>query len=82
VNDLYLDAKTFLPVALSFSAHPDTNALVNIPVQVQFSNYQTVGGVRVPFHVQKYLQGSLFLDLAASQAVLNSGLPDSDFSIQ
>ena len=80
--DFYLDPTTFLPVALSFSTHPDSNALQDIPVQIQFSDYQTVSGVQIPFHIQKFLNGSLLLDLQVQSAVLNSGLSSSGFGVQ
>jgi hypothetical protein len=35
--DLYLDATSTLPIVLAFNVHPDGNALVDIPVQIQFS---------------------------------------------
>jgi hypothetical protein len=79
-EDLYLDASSLLPVALKFSAHPDNNALANIPVEVDFSNYQAVSGIQVPFRIQKLLNGSLFLDITVQSAVLNSGLTDADFA--
>jgi hypothetical protein len=48
-------------------------------VEIDFSNYQAVNGVQVPFRVQKFLNGSLFLDVTVQSAVLNSGIPQSDF---
>jgi hypothetical protein len=80
--DLYLDPTSLLPVALSFMTHPDNNELLDIPVQVQFSNYQSIGGVQIPFHVQKFLNGSLSLDVQVQSAVLNSGLSSSAFAVQ
>ncbi|MGB7727413.1 MAG: hypothetical protein WBL50_05235 [Candidatus Acidiferrum sp.] len=80
--DLFLNPTTLLPVALSFTTHPDNNALLDIPVQVQFSNYQSIGGVQIPFQVQKFLNGTLSLDLQVQSAVLNSGLSASGFSVQ
>lgn len=78
-EDLYLDASTFLPVALTFNAHPDNDAGTNILVEVDFSNYQAASGVQTAFHVQKFVNGTLFLDLTIQSAVLNSGLTSSDF---
>jgi hypothetical protein len=72
--DLYLDPKTFLPVKLSFNTHPDNNALVDLPVLVAFSNYQTSNGVTAPMHIQQYLNGSLALDIQVGSVVVNSGL--------
>ncbi len=79
--DLYLDASTFLPLAFDFNVHPDDNALLDIPVEIRFSNYQAVNGVQVPFHVQKFLNNGLILDLQFQSAVLNSGLSASLFTV-
>ncbi len=80
--DLYLDPSSLLPVALVFNAHPDGNALVDIPVRLQFSNYRSTGGVLVPLHVQKFLNNGLVLDLQFANATLNSGLSTSAFALQ
>lgn len=80
--DFYLDPNSLLPVALAFNQHPDGNALVDIAVEIRFSNYQTVNGVTVPMHVQKYMNNSLVLDLQFSNANLNAGLTASAFAIQ
>ena len=79
-TDVYLDSSSLLPVAFSFNTHPDNNSLVNIPVEVDFSNYQSVNGVQVPFHIQRFLNGSLFLDMTIQTATANSGLTVSAFS--
>ncbi len=81
-EDIYLDATSFLPVALTYNEHPDNNALANIPVEVDFSNYQTVNGVKIPFRIQKFFNGTLFLDVTVQSAVLNSGLTGSVFTAQ
>jgi hypothetical protein len=81
-TDVFLDATTLLPVALDFDIHPDNNALLDIPVDVRFSDYRTVSGVQVPFHVQKYLNNSLVLDIQLQIATFNSGLSASAFAIQ
>jgi hypothetical protein len=78
-TDVYLNSSSLLPVAFVFSTHPDNDALTNIPVEIDFSNYQAVNGVQIPFNIQKFLNGSLFLDLTIQAASLNSGLTDSVF---
>jgi hypothetical protein len=81
-RDLYLDPITLLPVVLVFNVHPDNNALVDIPVEIRFSDYRALGGAQVPFHVQRYLNNSLVLDLTLSAVTLNNGLTPSMFAIQ
>jgi len=80
-EDFYLDATTLLPSAVTFFTHPDNNAANNISVEVDFSNYQTVNGAAVPMHVQKYLQGTLQIDLTVSSAAFNTGIALSHFTI-
>jgi hypothetical protein len=79
--DIYFDPQSFLPVVLDFNAHPDNDANTNIPVEIQFGNFQSMGGGLVPFRIQKYLQGTLTLDLVVSNVSINSGVPDSAFTL-
>jgi hypothetical protein len=81
-EDVYLDSTSLLPVALVYSAHPDIDAGRNIPVEIDFSSYQLVNGVSIPFRIQKLFNGSLFLDITIQSATLNSGLTDSTFAGQ
>jgi hypothetical protein len=78
--DLYLDSTTLLPAAISFNLHPDNNALLDLPVQVLFSDYRSVSGIQVPFRVQKFLNNSLILDLQFNSVAVNSGFSASSFS--
>ena len=68
-TDVFLDLRNPLrPVALDFSVHPDTNALVDIPVEIQFSNYTSVNGVWIPFTVEKFVNSTLALTLQVGSA--------------
>jgi len=80
-EDFYLDVTTFLPVALTFSAHPDSDTSRNILVEINFLDYQAVNGVTVPMHIQKYMGGTLLMDLTVSRAAFNTGIPSSTFSV-
>jgi hypothetical protein len=80
--DLYLDAASYLPLILGFKTHADDDLNIEIPVEIQFADYRLVNGVRLPFRIRKFLQGSLLLDIALSGARVNSGLPDSLFAVQ
>jgi hypothetical protein len=80
--DMYLDSSTLLPVALDFNTHPDDNQALDIPVEFLFSDYRSVGSLTIPFHIQKYLNGSLFLDVQFQSITTNSGLSSSSFGLQ
>jgi hypothetical protein len=77
--DFYLDSTTLLPAAISFNVHPDNNALLDLPVQVLFSDYRSASGIQVPFHVQKFLNNSLIFEVQFDSIAINSGLPTSSF---
>lgn len=80
--DIYLDPATNLPAAVAFNIHADNNALLDIPVEIRFSSYQAVSGAQIPFHVQKFINDGLALDLQFSSATLNSGLSATIFEVQ
>jgi len=80
--DVYFDPATLLPAALDFSIHPDNNAVIDLKTEVRFSEYRAVSGVEVPFHVQKYVNNGLVLDLQFASAALNTGVPATAFQIQ
>jgi hypothetical protein len=80
--DFFLDSSTLLPVAVTFNIHPDNNALFDIPVEIQFSDYRTINGAQIPHHIQKFINNSLVLDLQVQSATFNSGLPAATFAVQ
>jgi type II secretory pathway pseudopilin PulG len=79
--DIYIDCKTSLPVALVFNMHPDSDAGLDIPVELDFSDYRSVNGVQIPFRVQKYINHSLTIDLQFQNVTTNTGLSASSFSL-
>jgi hypothetical protein len=80
--DFYLDPKSYLPLAVAFNSHTDQDMNTNIPTEIDFANYQSVNGIVVPFHFQRILNGTVILDVTVTNAVFNTGLADSFFSIQ
>lgn len=80
--DIYLDSSTLLPAALTFNLHPDNDSTVDIPIEVRFSDYRSIAGAQMPFHIQKFLNNGLVLDLEFRTASVNTGLELSAFSAQ
>jgi hypothetical protein len=80
--DIFLDSSSALPVLMAYTRHPDSNASADILVEIQFSNYQSTNGIRIPLHVQQFTNGGLTLDMNLTAVTLNSGLSDSNFAIQ
>jgi len=79
--EFYLDSTSLLPVAITFNAHPDDDQSTNIPVEIDFSGYQTMNGVVVSTHIQKLLNGQMILDSTISGASTNNGLASSIFQL-
>jgi hypothetical protein len=80
--DLYLDSATLLPFEMTFNGHPDNDARRNLPVRIRYSDYRSIEGVQVPFHIKKYVNNSLILDLQVETATFNTGLSTSSFNVQ
>jgi hypothetical protein len=70
-TDLGLDPTTLLPAVLAYTVHPDNGAQAQIGIEIHYSNYQAVNGVQIPFHIQRYVNGSLQLDIVLSSAQIN-----------
>jgi hypothetical protein len=81
-TEIYLDPATFRPTAIAFNTHPDDNALLDIPVSIEFSDYRSVNSSLIPFHLQKFFNNTLALDLQFASAATNTGLSASDLSAQ
>lgn len=80
--DLYLDSVSHLPIAIGFADHPDNNAGGDLPAEIQFSDYRKTGTATLPFHIRRLSQHALLLDITVSTVALNSGLSQSEFSVQ
>ncbi len=75
--DIYLDSTSLLPLAFTFNTHADDDSATNIAMEVDFSNYQPVEGILVPFRVQKLIWNGLALDITLTSANFNAGVPDT-----
>lgn len=69
--DIGLDPASLLPARVSYKVHPDNGASLQLPIEVRFSNYKKVSGVEVPFLIQRYVNGSLQLEIDVQSAQIN-----------
>lgn len=69
---VFLDPMTLLPSSMTYSEHPGNDTFVNIPAEVVYSDYRTVGSVNVPFHIVKKTNGVPVLDISINQATPNN----------
>lgn len=70
-TDIGLDPNSLLPSVVSYSVHPDSGASASIAVEIHYSDYRMMDGVQIPFHIQRYVNGSLQLDIQLSAAQIN-----------
>jgi hypothetical protein len=80
--EIYLDATTFLPVSYTYNSHPDDNALLDLPTEIRYADYQNVSGIQMPFHIQKYVNGTLAIDLQLQNVSLNTGITAAQITAQ
>lgn len=79
--DVYLDTQLLTVVKTKrFLFSP--NAIENhSDWETYYFNYQSVGGVLMPFHMQHFLVGQQTEDLVISSFQMNASFPSQDFSI-
>jgi hypothetical protein len=70
-TDIGIDPKTFLPAVLAYTLPASNSTDRPIAVEVHFSNYKTVQGVQIPFTIQRYINGSLQLEITVSDAQIS-----------
>jgi hypothetical protein len=80
--DLYLDAGTHLPVSMAFTLHSDRDTAIDFPVEVTYADYRNSFGVLMPYRIKRLIRGRPNLDLTVSSVTVNSGLSDTDFTVQ
>jgi hypothetical protein len=69
--DLGMDPATFLPAVLSYSVWPDNGAAIPIAIEIHYANYQAISGVQIPFTIERYINGSLQLQITVTSAQVN-----------
>jgi hypothetical protein len=63
LTDIGFDPASLLPEVLSYQVHPDNGALVQVPIEIRYSNYQKTGGIEIPYIIQRFVNGSLQLEI-------------------
>jgi hypothetical protein len=77
---LSVDAAPGLPAALAYTLRPDNGGPFAIPVEIRYSDYRTVNGVEIPFHIQEFMQRALDYDIEIQDAEVNPALDASGFA--
>jgi len=65
---VFYDPQALLPTSLEYSIYSDSDDAQALDVRVVFSDYRTVAGVQLPFHIERFVNRSLQLKLDISNA--------------
>jgi len=79
--DFFIDPNTFSILSVQDRAYPKYGEAGSSPHEMQFSNYQTVSGILVPFNMTDFIAGQQTTTIQLSQFTFNSGLTDADFAL-
>jgi hypothetical protein len=82
IFDVWLDASTSLPQRISFVRRNGSGAVPRIPVDAYFSSYKTTSGAAYPTQINLSLNGTPWTTITINSVAFNTGLTDSNFSIQ
>jgi hypothetical protein len=69
--DIGLDPSTLLPSVLRYQVYPDNGTQVNVPIEIRYSDYRQVDDVQIPFLIQRYINGSLQLEIHVNSAQIS-----------
>lgn len=78
--DFFIDTKTYTVLSIEDRAYSRDGTAADCPHEIQFSNYQQVNGILVPFTITELIGGSQTVAIQLNQIVFGSGLTDSDFA--
>jgi hypothetical protein len=81
-RDFFIDAGTYLPVEIQDTTHPIRGSSEGYRHEIDYSAYQTVNGLRVPFSVAEKVAGQTIWTARISSISFNTGLAESDFQLQ
>lgn len=76
-ENLYLDSATLLPEFLDYHA-PSAHGQP-IRIEIRYGNYRIQHGLEIPFHIQRWVNGSLVMDMNVTQAQWNTGISSASF---
>ena len=79
-TDLYIDADTLLLTQVTFTQVSVTDWRRGALVTIRYSDYRTLGGLKVPARQTRHFAGQLAWELTLDSVERNTGLPSSDFT--
>lgn len=81
-RDFFIDTTTYQVLGTMDSIHPENAATIDLRHEMQFSEYQSVNGVLLPFSIAETISGQHTYTMQIAQVSFNSGLENSVFELQ
>jgi len=78
-QDWYFDSTTLLPSRVDYLAAEAQNALNTAKMTVLFSDYRSVSGQQIPFHIVTLFEGQQISDVILTSVQMNASIPSADF---
>ncbi len=79
---IWIDAATGLPLKMAYDERAGRGAVPAIQVEARYSDLREVDGVIYPFHIERYYNGSLWLDIRIDTVNIGDTVADSDFDVR
>jgi len=80
-TEIALDPDTLWPRELTFKEQYPSVRPTTATLHITYDDFQLVEGHLIPFHIRRYLNGSLVLDIKISTVKINTGLIAQDFQL-
>jgi len=80
-RDIWIAVASALPVRLSYNWRAAGGSAPSIPMQVDYSNYQSFGGTLYPLTIKKSKNGTVWQTITIQNVQFNTGLTDADFPV-
>ena len=78
--DVFFDPTSFLVTRLTETVRSETDFTTTYPHQIDFSNYQTTGGIQAPLTIAETVNGQTTWTMTLSSLTFNNGLTDDIFN--
>jgi hypothetical protein len=78
--DLYIDSTSFLVTELTETVRSESNFTQSYPHEIDFTNYQKVGGIQAPFAIAERIGGQETWSITLNTIAFNGGLTAAIFT--
>lgn len=81
-SDVVLNTENRMPQTIAYRQFEASHRFQPTNIRFQYDDYRAVNGHLVPFHIQRYINATLNLDIHVQTVQLNTNLQPSDFTLQ